>query len=106
VKAFVIKIQKSGVGWAFDEARFPVPSFYAIRHFTNFVELICNSHPFFRSRDCYIYLLQHIPNGFSGLTYNVLYCILSNSKKNPKQANDSPLAKDLKQTFFLRLPEM
>jgi len=80
VKAFVIKIQKSGVWWAFDEAVFPVYSSFAIRYFTNFVELICNSQPFFRSRDWYtsIYLLQYLPNGFSGITYNALYCILSN----------------------------
>jgi len=54
VKAFVIKIQRSGVWWAFDAAVFPVYASYAIRHFTNVIELICNSQPFFRRRDCHI----------------------------------------------------
>jgi len=81
VKTFVIKLQRSGVWWTFDEPVFPFYASYAIRHFTNFVELICNSQPFFRSRDCFIYWLQYLPNGFSGLTYNALYCTLSNSKK-------------------------
>jgi len=54
VKAFVIKIQRSGVWWAIDAAVFPVYASYAIRHFTNVIELICNSQPFFRRRDCHI----------------------------------------------------
>jgi len=58
VKAFVIKLQKYGVWWAFDEAVLPISASYAIRHFTNFFELICNSQPFFRSMDCYMYWLQ------------------------------------------------
>jgi len=58
VKAFVIKIQRFGVWWTFEEAVSPVSASYAIRHFTNFVELICNSQPFFRSRNCYTYSLQ------------------------------------------------
>jgi hypothetical protein len=77
VKAFVIKIQKSGVWWAFDEAVFPVYASYAIRHFTEFVELqfaaILRKYGLF-----YIYWLQYLPNGFSGITCNALYCILSN----------------------------
>jgi len=43
VKAFVIRIQKSGVWWAFDKAVFPISASYAISHFTNFAELICSS---------------------------------------------------------------
>ena len=55
----------------------------------------------------YIYWLQYLPNGFSGLTYNALYCILSIPKKKyPKDASNSPLARHLKQTSFLGLPEM
>ena len=80
-ESFLIKIQKFGILWAFDEAVFPFCASYTIRHFTNLVELICNLQPFFRSRDCYIYWLQYLPNGFSVLMYNALYCILSNSKK-------------------------
>jgi len=54
VKAFVIKVQRSGVWWAFDAALFPVYASYAIRHFMNVTELIGNSQPFFRHRDFHI----------------------------------------------------
>jgi len=52
----MIKVQRSGVWWAFDAAVFPVSASYAIRHFTNFVKLICNSQPYFQRRDCFIYI--------------------------------------------------
>ena len=69
MKAFVIKIQKFGVWWAFDQAVFPVYALYTIRHFTNFVELICNSQPFFRSRDCYI-LTSHWQDTWNRLSFS------------------------------------
>jgi hypothetical protein len=47
VNAFVTEIQRSGVWWAFDAAVFPVNVSYAIRHFTNAIELISNSQAFF-----------------------------------------------------------
>ena len=40
MKAFLIKIQKSGVWWAFDAAVLPVSASYAIRHFTNFIIIV------------------------------------------------------------------
>jgi len=47
----------------------------------------------------YIYWLQCLPNGFSGLTYNALYYIISNSKK-VSQRRICPFARYLKQTLF------
>jgi hypothetical protein len=73
VKAFIIKIQRSSVWWAFDVAVFPLYASHAIRHFINVGELVCNSHPFFHSGNCDIYRLQYYPNGFAGLT---MYCIV------------------------------
>jgi hypothetical protein len=65
---FVIKMQKYGVGWASVVAMFPVSASYAVRHFTNFVELIRNSQPFFRNSGCHKYWLQYFTNGFAGLS--------------------------------------
>jgi len=58
VKASVIKVERSCVWWAFDAAAFPASASYAIRHFTNIVELIYNSQPYFQSRDCFIYRMS------------------------------------------------
>jgi hypothetical protein len=104
VKAFVIEIQRSGVWWAFDLAVFPVYASYAIRHFTNVVELICNSQPFIGSTDCPIYWSQYFPNGFSGLTYNALYRILSNSKIVPQRRKRFPSGKIPETGFLFQTP--
>jgi len=47
MKTFVIKKQRSSMWWALDAAVFPLSAAYAIRHFTNVVELICNLQQFF-----------------------------------------------------------
>ena len=100
---FVIKVQRSGVWWAFDAAMFPVA---AILHFTNFVELIYNSQPY-SEVGAVIYIgcstLQ-----VTFLDSRLMPCTLffPTRKTYPKDVNNFPLARNLKQTFFLRLPEV
>lgn len=77
VKAFVIKIQKSDVWWAFVAAMFLVNACYEIRHFTNVVEHV-QFAAFFRSTNCHKYWLQYFPNRFAELSYNAFYYNLSN----------------------------
>jgi len=107
VKAFAIKIQRSGIWWAFDAAVFLVRASYAIRHFTNVVELICNSQPFFRHRDCHIYFGCSIFQMALPGTCAVLCIVFFPTRKEyPKDTNDSSVARYLKQVFLFRLPEM
>jgi len=44
--------------------------------------------------------LQYLPNGFAGLTYNALYCILSGSKRVPQSCIQFPSGK-IPETGFL-----
>jgi len=106
VKAFVIKKQRSSICWAFDAAVFPIYAAYAIRHFTNVIELICNLQPFVRVETA-IYIgcctfQMAIPD-----SHTVPFIIFFPTQREyPKDANDSPVARYLKQIFFFRLPEM
>ena len=77
----------------------------AIRHCTNFVELICNSQPFFRSRDCFIYIYIYI--SFS--TFQIAFpdsrkisctVLFPTRKKYPKNANESPVQNTWKEFSF------
>jgi len=107
VKAFVIKKQRSSIWWAFDAAVFPISATYAIRHFTNVIELICNSLQLFQSWDCHIYIgcstfQMAVPD-----SHTVPFIIFFPTQKEYlKDANDSPVARCLKEVFFFRLPEM
>ena len=72
-----------------------VCSSYAIRHFTNVVELICNSQPFFRSRFCHKYWLQYFPNAF--------YYILSSSWRVSQRRKWFPIGR-IPETIFFQNP--
>jgi hypothetical protein len=100
------KVQWSCVWWVFDEAVFAVSASYVIRHFTNTVELICNSQPYFRSRE-FLCLLVAVPPKWISQThvqYPVPYSF--QTEKVSQRPSNSPLARHLKQNSFLRLPEM
>ena len=74
---------------------FLVYSSCAIRHFTNVVELICNSQPFFRSRGCHKYWLQYFSH--------VFYCILSNFWRVSQSRKWFPSGTIL-ETIFFQIP--
>jgi len=106
-KLFVVEVQSSCVWWAFDTAVFPVSASYAIRHFTNIVGLICNSQPYFRRRDCFIYIgCSTFQMAFPDSRTMPCTIFFPTRKKYPKDASNSPLARYLKQILFLTLPEM
>jgi len=105
-KRFIIKIQRSGVWWAFDAAVFPVyaPMQLGIEQISLNSFAVC-SHS--SEVGTFIYIgCSTFHMAFPDSRTMPCTAFFPTRKKHPEDANDSPVTRKLKEGFFLRLPEI